>query len=87
MPLAIDAYNAGHAIPFGPLSVSLQGISNQKGTILPWHQISGVTVNQNVVTVIQSERVKKWVSAPMSQVPNIGVLTALVNYGIQHARQ
>lgn len=87
MPLAIVAYDRGNTIPFGPLSVSQQGISNQKGAILPWSQVNGVTVNMSVVTIMQNERVKKWVSAPTSKVPNLGVLTALVNYATQNTRQ
>lgn len=86
LPMAIAAYDNGNVIPFGPLSVSLQGIVNAKGVILPWSQVNGVTVNQNVVTIMQSGRVQKWVSAPLAKVPNIGVLTELVNYARQNAR-
>lgn len=87
MPLAIAAYDSGNIIPFGPLSVSRQGISNQKGATLPWSQVNGVTVNMNVVTIMQNERVQKWVSAPTAKVPNLGVLTALIDYARNNARQ
>jgi hypothetical protein len=43
-PQFVAAYNAGQIIPFGPLSMSRQGISNAYSMTLPWREIRGVSI-------------------------------------------
>ncbi len=86
LPQAIAALDGGQPLPFGPLVVSLQGITNNKGAILPWLQVRGVSVNKNLVTILQDGRAQKWVSTPLAKVPNVGVLTGLVDYAMRRAK-
>ncbi len=82
MPQAINAYNAGNTVPFGPLSISMQGISNGK-ELLPWSQVKDIDVKQGVVTVKKEGKRLNWSSVRVTQVPNVFVLMALINYIMQ----
>src|SRR5262249_200641 len=43
LPKAVERYNAGKKVEFGPLTVSQAGVSNGSQT-LKWEQISGVEI-------------------------------------------
>lgn len=83
LPHAIIAFDTGQQITFGPIAVNNQGVINNKGTLLPWFQVRGVKVEKNVVTILQDGKSQKWISTPLAKVPNVGVLTGLVDYATQ----
>lgn len=84
-PQVIEAYNAGKAITFGPLSISLQGVSNGR-ELLPWNQIKEMGVNRGVVTVRREGKWLNWSSVMAAKVPNIFVFMALVDYVLKGRR-
>jgi hypothetical protein len=83
LPQVVAAYNAGQTIAFGPFSISLQGVSNGQES-LPWSQIKEMGVKQGIVTVRKEGKWLNWSTIRASQVPNIFVFMALVNYVLKN---
>lgn len=79
LPRAIAAYNAGNAIPFGTLSVSVQGITHARETLV-WNQVQGVEVKRGYVLVKKAGKSRTWVRLRVSTIPNFFVFMGLVNY-------
>lgn len=86
LPQAINAYNAGSTLTFGPLSISLQGVSNGR-ELLPWHQITDIGVNRGIVNVKKEGKWLNWSTIMVPRVPNVFVFMALTNYVLKNRRQ
>jgi len=85
LPQVISAYNAGNTITFGPLSISMQGVSNGR-ELLPWGQVKEMGVNRGVVTVKKEGKWLSWSTIRAATVPNLFVFMALVNYVLKQQR-
>jgi hypothetical protein len=85
-PQALASYNAGQAIPFGPFTISQQGITKNSGTPLPWNQLEGVTLKRGNISIKQTGKMLNWGLAPVGKIPNLGVFNAVVDYAQQNAR-
>ncbi len=87
MPWAMAAYNGGGSIPFGPLTVSMQGLSNGR-KVLPWNEVKSVDVVSRVEGSERKVIVRRvgkrfnwiWAKITISQIPNLLVFMRLVNY-------
>jgi len=82
LPKAMDLFNAGQAVGFGPLAVSLSGIA-AGGQSLPWSEIEGVQTRKGVVSVRKSGKLLAWKRAQVSQIPNYLVFDALVRANLR----
>jgi len=82
LPRAIASYQSGASLPFGKISISQAGISNDKETV-PWSSIKQLTVQNGALIVKRTDKRLAWVSTPVAKTPNIYVLMALVDR-IQH---
>jgi hypothetical protein len=82
LPKAIDRFNAGQAVVFGPLAVSLNGIA-AGGQSLPWSEIEGVQTRKGVVSVRKSGKLLAWKRAQVSQIPNYLVFDAMVRANLR----
>jgi hypothetical protein len=78
LPVVIAGFKAGGIVTFGPLSVSLQGVSNGKETI-SWDQVTDVKVNRGIVIVKKEGKWLSWSSVRVANIPNFFVFLALVN--------
>jgi hypothetical protein len=78
LPVVIAGFKAGGIVTFGPLSVSLQGVSNGKETI-SWDQVTDVKVNRGIVIVKKEGKWLSWSSVRVATIPNCFVFLALVN--------
>lgn len=78
LPVVIAGFKAGGIVTFGPLSVSLQGVSNGKETI-SWDQVTDVKVNRGIVIVKKEGKWLSWSSVRVANIPNFFVFMALVN--------
>lgn len=91
LPRLQEAYNAGHTISFGKLSISKAGIAKGRKT-LPWDQVSGVEIDRGSVNVhikkdaytiseliLSAGKGPKWSSVAVAKMPNVVVFTAIVN--------
>ena len=83
LPAAIDAYMAGEPVRFGRFSVGQWGVSNGQETLL-WRDLRRMSFEQGVLTIVRSDPQRPWERrlwerVPVAQVPNIYLLTALIN--------
>jgi hypothetical protein len=79
LPRVIAAYNNGAPIPFGPLTVSLQGLSNGRITVI-WREVQDVEIKQGQVIIKKAGKAFAWAKISLSQVPNLFVFMGLVHY-------
>lgn len=79
LPQAIAAYNTGNTIPFGPLSVSLQGLNNGK-EVLPWNQQQNMLLKRGYLLIRKQGRNRNWARVAVARIPNYLVFIKLVNY-------
>jgi len=77
LPKAIDRFNAGQAVSFGPLSVGPSGIA-AGDQLLPWSEIQEVQTRKGMVSVKRSGRWLAWKRAQVSQIPNYFIFDSLV---------
>jgi hypothetical protein len=82
LPEVIDRFNAGQAVGFGPLALSVSGIA-AGGQSLPWSEIEGVQARKGVVSVRKSGKLLAWKRAQVSQIPNYLVFEALVRANLR----
>lgn len=75
-------YESGSPVNFGPLSVSLQGIS-KNGALVPWNQVGQVYVRRGWVIVPKQGSLLAASRTRCSLVSNLEVFLRLV----EHARQ
>jgi hypothetical protein len=85
-PQAVAAYNAGHPLRFGNLSISLAGLSDGKKT-LSWNELKSIKVDENngAIAIRKQGKWLNWSNISLSETPNIIVFEALVN-GIAGSR-
>ncbi|HET8843070.1 MAG TPA: DUF6585 family protein, partial [Ktedonobacteraceae bacterium] len=83
LPSVIEAYNRGSMLPFGPLTVSKQGLSNSR-ELLMWDEIRNIefrpTKDGGVVVITDVVEPSPWVELNASQIPNTHVFLELVKY-------
>ncbi len=82
LPKAIAAYDNGSLANFGPLSVSMQGIS-KNGVLVPWNQVGQVNLRRGWVIVPKQGSLLAASRTRCSLVPNLQVFLQLV----EHARR
>jgi hypothetical protein len=78
LPRAIDTYNSGASVVFGPLSVSKQGITKSTKH-LPWDQFAGVQVENGTIKIRQRGQRGAWASVEVSTLPNFLVFMNLLS--------
>jgi hypothetical protein len=79
MPQALDAFRKGNTLSFGPLTVSLQGIGNGRGT-LPWNMVQPIILQRGFVIVKQIGQGSNFAKVKVTEVPNLPVFLGVVKY-------
>jgi hypothetical protein len=79
-PHFVAAYNAGQIIPFGPLSMSRQGISNAYSMTLPWWEIKGVSMQRGYIVFNKGGKWAKWSLQRVSALPNALLFVSLARF-------
>ena len=77
LPKAIERFNTGQAVAFGPLSVGPSGITAGDQS-LPWSEIEDVQTRKGMVSVKRAGKWLAWKRAQVSQIPNYFIFEALV---------
>ena len=77
LPKAIERFNAGQAVSFGPLSVGPGGIA-AGDQLLPWSEIQEVQTRKGMVSVKRSGKWLAWKRAQVSQIPNYFIFDTMV---------
>lgn len=78
LPNAIDRFNAGQPVSFGPLVVSPAGIAIGDKSLF-WSEVEGVRTAQGMMSVKKSGKWLPWKSVQVSKIPNYFVFDALVS--------
>lgn len=78
LPRALESYRSGTSVHFGKLiSIGQDGIHNKR-KFLPWNHYSGYFMEENVLTILQRDG-EFWTDAPLPKIPNLHVLTGLLD--------
>ena len=77
-PAALAAVNAGQTLPFGPFSVSRQGLGTPKG-LIPWNEVQQVSANRGFVAIQQRGQRKSKTYGMVYKVPNLYVFFNVAN--------
>lgn len=85
LPRAMESYNHGAPVSFGALAVGPYGISSGQRS-LPWNQYRGYLLTEGALTIWQPGGVP-WVRLPLRQIPNLLILTDLLDEIRQNQRQ
>jgi hypothetical protein len=82
-PAHLRAYDAGHAVSFGPLSISLDGVSiHNDATLLPWEEIASVGIGEREVIIKRFGTNTQWYTLPTWTITDIPRLKQLVDYAL-----
>jgi hypothetical protein len=76
LPETLRAYQAGHPVAFGDLSVSREGLHNGH-EILPWSEVKKVAIDEDTITVVRRGDWLPWLKASSSGFRNLHVLQRL----------
>lgn len=79
LPRAIATYRAGTPLYFGDIIVQSQGIGIKRKT-LPWNELKNIRIDESAVSIYRQGDVADWTSINLSDVPNVAVLSEIVDY-------
>lgn len=77
LPLALNRFNAGQPVTFGPLTVTRNSIAAGDQSAL-WSDIEGVQTKSGTVFVKKAGKWLPWKTVRVSEIPNYSVFEALV---------
>lgn len=85
LPHALEAFEAGETVRFGKLSLSHEGLSNDRETI-PWDQVEEVKLERDIITVRKEGTWLSWANVTVGGTPNVLVFLTLVDriIGVKH---
>ncbi|GCE16123.1 DUF6585 family protein [Tengunoibacter tsumagoiensis] len=78
LPTALLTYKSGETVRFGKINVNIQGINNGK-ELVPWNQVDSLFAKEGQLFVQKHGRLLKWSVVKVNEIPNLGVLAALVD--------
>ncbi len=79
---AMQSYQAGGSVAFGPYTVSRIGISNGKG-MLRWEEVARAEVARGWVRIHKVGKRWPWLSSACGSMPNLRVFLALVSQRVR----
>lgn len=85
LPQALNAYQSGNVLPFGPLNVSQQGIGYRQ-TIMPLNAIQPIILQRGYLIIKQIRQRSNFAKVRVTQVPNLPAFLGIVKYA-QNQRQ
>lgn len=82
-PSHLRAYDAGRAISFGPLSISLDGVSiHNDATLLPWEEIASFGIGEREVIIKRIGASTQWYTLPIWTISDVPRLKQLIDYAL-----
>ncbi|WP_052442511.1 DUF6585 family protein [Streptacidiphilus neutrinimicus] len=79
LPRALAAAQAGYPVPFGPFTVTQQGLVCGAKATVTWPLLDRITVSQGSVRVMVHGRRTATAAKPVAQIPNFALFLALVS--------
>ena len=85
-PRYLAAYQAGHTLAFGKISLNQHGVNNGKEW-LPWSQLREIQITRGYLSLKkEGDKQGNWRVIQAADIPNVDVFMALVN-GIQSGKR
>ncbi len=82
----LDLYSRGGSLVFGEIIINLQGIAIQwKQEQIPWREVQYIDGHETVICIRKKGEDQDWTTIPVTQVPNVCVLKAVVKH--MHRKQ
>jgi Family of unknown function (DUF6585) len=78
MPRYSELLKTGGTAKFGKLSISRQGLSNGKETIL-WAQVKAVRINNGIININKEGKWLGWANVMAYEIPNLFVFLGLID--------
>jgi hypothetical protein len=78
LPLAVNRFNTGEPVAFGPLTVTRNSIDVGDESA-PWSEIDRVQTKQGRVSVWKPAMKRPWKTVAVSKIPNFSVFAALAD--------
>jgi hypothetical protein len=75
-PAALNTYQTSHAVAFGPLTLTSQGLY-YGSDLLPWSQMESIRID-GLIVIRQRGRWLRWTSVKLGEVPDVEVFRMLV---------
>lgn len=81
LPRVLTAYHTGTPIQFGDITLSVQGISVQRGgqRFLPWSHVRHLHLDDASLSIYRVGEFWDWATIPISEIPNVVVLKRLAD--------
>jgi hypothetical protein len=84
LPVAFSSYRAGAPVSFGDLVLDYRGIAVQSSRKqLLWSEIRSINVDETAVSIYKTGEYWDWFTAPSSNIPNVAIFKALVDFIVQ----
>jgi hypothetical protein len=77
LPHAMDAFERGLPLPFGPLTVSKEHIEHGD-KMLTWRDVERVQVTNGKLQIYAESLQQIWATCPVHQIPNLAILLVLI---------
>ncbi|HEY2785257.1 MAG TPA: DUF6585 family protein [Fimbriiglobus sp.] len=79
-PPVRDAFAAGESVPFGPFSLSAEGLASTVGKKkLAWQDVKKITPSQKMLSIEKKGKWIPWMAVTLEQIPNPHLFFALTN--------
>src|SRR5207253_1015189 len=81
LTLVLATYRTGMPIHFGDITLSVQGISMQRGghRVLPWSHVQHLHLDNASLSIYKVGGFWDWATIAISEIPNVGVLKRLAD--------
>ena len=81
LPHVLATYRIGIPIQFGDITLSVHGISVQRGgrRVLPWSHVRHLHLDDASLSIYGVGGFWDWATIPISEIPNVGVLKRLAD--------
>jgi hypothetical protein len=77
VPNATETYNSGETVRFGPVSLSHAGFGRNK-QLLKWGQVQSIRIDRGYMLVRKPSGFFPFATIPLSEIPNLGALSVLL---------
>lgn len=88
LPAVIAAFDAGASVTFAELVLSTRGVGlKQTHQFISWWDVARVTIDDRALTLYHTGSHGIWATVQVAALPNLGVLKALLAYGMRDLSQ
>ncbi len=87
LPRAIAAFDAGDAIVFDNIAISVRSLHIKQGSKkLSWNEFERIHIDEQVIEIYKKGQMDVWASLRVAAIPNVEILRGLVRYAQQELK-